>query len=358
MARTSIRRRFLVISLASSVLAIVLFGAASLAIILTDDEDSEIRDGDTFQHEAVELILGAMAIATPIGLVAAGIVAMVLSRRSARPLEDAIQAARDTTAHDLRRTLPVPDRDDELRDLVVALNDLFARLDDGFSALGRFAADASHELRTPLAITATELEVALRHRRSADEWEATGRATLQELRRLASLVEGLLTLARAGADTPAAREETTIGERVDAVLAQLGEAAERAGVSLQGPEEDVRVPVSANPVMIETAVRNLVENAIAAAFRDGHVRVEIVTTEQDVSVLVDDDGPGLGSDPEALFEPFRRGTTRSDSQPRGPGAGLGLAIVRRIATSHGGTVDVTSSPLGGARFALRLPRVS
>jgi signal transduction histidine kinase len=355
MARTSVRRRFLVVSLASSALAILLFAGTVLVVARVWDEGGRTADGESFPHETLEVIAGALAVAVPIALVVAAVAAVALSRRSARPLEDAIRAARETTAHDLRRALPVPARDDELRDLVVALNELFARLDDGFGALARFAADASHELRTPLAVTATELEVALRHTRSVDEWEATGRTTLHELRRMASLVEGLLTLARAGADAPAAREVTPIGERVDAVVAQLAEAAERAGVALHGPVDDVRAPVAGNPVMIETAVRNLIENAIAATPRGGCVEVGVAAIGAEVEVVVDDDGPGVGADPEALFAPFRRGPERVDARARGPGAGLGLAIVRRIAASHGGTVTAGPSQLGGARFALRLP---
>lgn len=356
MARTSIRRQFLVVSLVSCVIAIVLFAAASLTMLVIDDDDEEIRQDTSFRHEALELIGGSMAIAAPVAFAAASIGAMLLSRRSARPIEDAIQAARQTTAQDLRRTLPLPERNDELRDLVVALNELFARLDDGFGALARFAADASHELRTPVAIMATELEVALRHPRSVDEWEATGRNALLELQRLGSLVEGLLTLARADADAPAARVSTAVGERVDAVLAQLADTADRAGVTLQGPADEVRARVSCNPVMLETAVRNLVENAIQAVRRGGHVRVGVEADSKDIEITVDDDGPGVGDDPEPLFAPFRRGAARPDTQLRSRGVGLGLAIARRIVTSHGGTVTAAASPLGGARFTTRLPR--
>lgn len=356
MGRTSFRRRFLVVSLMSSVLAIVLFAGASLAIVLLDDEEPDSGEGDSFRGEAIELILGAMAVAAPVALGTAGLGAVLLSRRSARPLEDAIRAARDTTAHDLRRTLAVPDRDDELRDLVMALNELFLRLDEGFGALARFAADASHELRTPLAIMATELEVALRHRRTTDEWESTGRAALHELQRLAALVDGLLTLARAGADAPTSRVMTPIGEPVDAVLSQLADTAERAEVALQGPLEEVNVLVSCNPVMLETAVRNLVENAIAAAPRAGHVHVGIDVEVGHVTIAIDDDGPGVGGDPEPLFVPFKRGDARSDGRMRAPGVGLGLAIARRIVESHGGTLTASSSVLGGARFSIKVPR--
>ena len=355
MARGSNRRRFLVGAIASTLLALVLFAAGSFAIVELDDVDMNMGDGDTFKDEAAELILGAMAIAAPLALGAACVLAVVLSRRSARPLEDAIRAARETTAHDLRRTLPVPVHDDELRDLVIALNELFVRLDDGFGALARFAADASHELRTPLAVMATELEVALRHPRPVEEWAATGRTGLDELRRLSALVEGLLTLARAGADAPASRTKVRLVERVDAVVAQLSAKAETCGVSLVGPADEASAYVDGNPVMLETAIRNLVENAITAVPRGGHVWVSLEVSSVEVVILVDDDGPGLGENAERLFQPFQRGLSeRSDGAARG--VGLGLAIARRVVKSHDGRLSAGVSPQGGAQFTLALPR--
>ncbi|MBA2542340.1 MAG: hypothetical protein H0V17_22045 [Deltaproteobacteria bacterium] len=244
----------------------------------------------------------------------------------------------------------MPTRDGELRDLVLALNELFVRLDDGFGALGRFAADASHELRTPLAVIATELEVSLRHPRSAAEWEKVARNGLEELQRLSAVVEGLLSLARAGADAPASRARVRLVECVDAVVAQLTESAEKVGVSLSGPAKDSEDRVDGNAVMLEAAIRNLAENAVRATPRGGQVELGLELRGSELVVTVDDDGPGLGADPESLFVPFHRGA-------RGNGAGLGLAIARRVATAHGGRLEPTSSPLGGARFELALPRV-
>ena len=360
MARYSIRNRFVVSSLASTLLGLVLFAAGSFAVVWLGDADADIRAGDSFRGEAAEMIFGAMAVAAPLALGAALLTAAVLSRRSARSLERAIAAARETTAHDLRRNLPVPARDDELRELVIALNELFVRLDDGFGELARFAADASHELRTPLTVMATELEVALRHPRPIDEWEATGRASLDELRRMSAVVEGLLALARVGADAPASHAAVPLTECVDAVVAQLADAAERAEVSLAGPIDEAADCVDGNPVLLETAIRNLVENAIAAAARHGSVRVSVdASAPDDVVVRVDDDGPGLGANPEALFAPFLRGTHgRADAAAHKTGVGLGLAIARRIARAHGGQLDAGASPLGGARFTLTIPRTA
>jgi signal transduction histidine kinase len=295
-----------------------------------------------------------MAIAAPIGLAAAFGLGAILARRSARPVEDAIRAARETSAHDLERRLPVPVRDDELRDLTLALNDLFSRLADGFSALERFAADASHELRTPVAVVATELEVALRHPRTSAEWETTARNSLEELRRISHLVEGLLALARAGADAPAARSHVKLVECADNVISQLGDRAEQAAVTLEGPKDASSHVVLGNGTMLETAIRNLLENAISAVPRGGLVRLSIADSSTASTLVIEDDGPGLGADPEALFVPFRRDTDRAAGNARG--VGLGLAIARRVAVAHGGALTAGASSLGGAKFELRVPR--
>lgn len=355
-ARGSIRGRFIAACVASSVITIILFTIGALAFVYIDDVDMVMDDGDSFRAEAVELLVGATIIVAPIVLGAAIAIATALARRAARPIEDAINAARATSARDLRRSLPVPEQGGELRDLVVSLNELFLRLDEGFGALASFSADASHELRTPLAVMAAELEVALRHPRPIDEWEATARTTLGELQRMSALVDGLLAFARAGADSPAERKEVDLVESIDLVIAQLAAAAEARGVRLEGPRDGVAGRAKANPVLVEIALRNLVSNAITATPSGGAVAASVEARADALVVTIDDDGPGLGPNPEALFVPFRRGATKADAVVRGAGVGLGLAIARRIATSHGGALAPGVSPQGGARLQLSLPR--
>ena len=340
----------------SSIVTTVMFALAAVAFIYIDDVDMVMDDGDSFRDEALELVGEATLVVAPVVLLAAFVASTVMARRAARPIEDAIKGARETSAHNLGRSLPVPAHEGELRDLVVSLNDLFVRLGDGFGALASFTSDASHELRTPLAVMAAELEVALRHPRSVSEWETTARATLDELRRMSALVDGLLAFARAGADSPAERTDVDIVECIDLVIAQLAATAETRGVRLAGPSGNVTGRVNANPMLLEVAIRNLVSNAIAATKVGGTVAVGVEADAPTLTVTVDDDGPGLGPTPEALFVPFRRGApSKADSVVRGAGVGLGLAIARRVAVAHGGTLAPDVSASGGARLRLSLP---
>jgi signal transduction histidine kinase len=351
--RASLRRRFATWMALAILASLSIYGVA--VYVLVSGEMAEIGRGEEAPgEEGAEEILDAVLLAGPIALAGGIAAALLLSRRALAPINDVVAAAGAITAHDLHRRLPEPARDDELRDLVLALNGLLARLEDGFGAVARGAALASHELRTPLTAIATELEVALRRPREPDEWRAIATRTQGEIRRLAGLVEALLELSRAGAPSAAggAVDVAAVAEQACGGLAGAAEAREVA-LDLDAPPGD-GARVRGHGGALEGAIRNLVANAIDAAPRQGHVRVAIERGAGAVQVHVDDDGPGVAAAlRERVFEPFQRGGDARAST--GAGVGLGLPIVRRVATAHGGAVAITASPLGGARFTLTLP---
>lgn len=346
-----LRQRFLLGALASAAISLVVFGGIVFALAASDPADEDHGDGDAPVAEAGELVIESMGFAAPIGAIAAIVTAALLARRTTRPLDVAIEAARQTSAHDLSRRLAVPSEPGELRELALAQNALFARLDDGFAALAGFAADASHELRTPLAVMAAELEVALRRPAGEVDWPTLAAGTLADTRRLAAVVDGLLALARAGADAPGTRQPAVLVDLIDGVVAQLAASAEVRGVVLAGPTDAVSAIVDANPATLDTAIRNLIANAIRHARARVEVGLVLAADGRTVAVLIDDDGPGLGEQPESLFAPLVRGPGHST------GTGLGLAIARRIAEAHDGTLVAEIAPAGGARLILRLPLV-
>jgi signal transduction histidine kinase len=198
----------------------------------------------------------------------------------------------------------------------------------------RFVADAAHELRSPLTRMRTELEVDLTHPARADPL-ATHRSVLEEVVGLQRTVDDLLQLARGASP---AREPVDLVE----VARRHAEHVGGAGTAL----------IVGDRAALDRAVSNLVDNARRYAAS----RVEVaVTVEGATAVLtVDDDGPGIPDHERGrVFDRFAR-LDDSRSASTG-GAGLGLAIVREVAAAHGGTVEATASPLGGARVVVRLP---
>lgn len=312
--------------------------------------------------DTAEEVLVALGIAVPIALLISVAGAVWISRRALAPLRAVVRAADAMTTRDLHRRLEVPTSDPELAELVGALNGLFERLELGFSALERHAADASHELRTPLAVLASELEVALRHDRSPAQWRQVGATALDEVRRLTRLVEALLALARIDAWPSADAAPFDLRDVIEQALAPIRGRAAAGGLSLAveaGGDEPLVARGSAEAVA--SALANMLANAVDYSPAGGQVRLCACALDGGgVRIDVEDSGPGVPeTERESIFEPFVRGRTgrATDDAPggRAGGLGLGLATVRRVAERHGGSVTVGSSPLGGARFSLQLP---
>ncbi|MFE1907493.1 sensor histidine kinase [Streptomyces gardneri] len=232
--------------------------------------------------------------------------------------------------------------DDELKELGDTFDALLGRLEAAFDSQRRFIANASHELRTPLATQRVAIQVGL-----DDDCDVRD-VLLDANRRSERLIDGLLLLARS---------ERGLSEREDV---PLGEVVEEACGDVEG---DVGVDVDAvvvggggvvrgSRVLLAQLVRNLVANAVAYNVPRGTVDVRV-----DGGVLtVTNTGPVVpAQDVDGLFEPFRRGEGRDRT---GPGAGLGLSLVRSIAAAHGGTVRAVARGAaegGGLVVTVTLP---
>jgi signal transduction histidine kinase len=266
---------------------------------------------------------------------------------------EAIRAEAESISGDtMHRRLPEPPNGDEIGRLARTMNDMLGRLEDSAQRQRQFVSDASHELRSPVAAIRTDLEVALLHEGDDADWPTVARAVLSEEARLETLLGDLLVLASDD-------ETSALGPRASAVdLARLAtdEAARgrRVPVRVDRPagDRDDAFVVTGVVARLERALANLVDNA--ARHAASTVRLSVSRYGDRVRVVVDDDGPGVPAiDRERIFERFARldGSRARDSG----GAGLGLAVVRSIATRHGGYVWADTSPLGGARFTIELP---
>lgn len=284
--------------------------------------------------------------------VLAGVVWLLVGRTLA-PVETIRQRADGIDGRRLGQRVPVPPSDDEIARLARTLNRMLGRIEAASDRQRRFVADAAHELRTPIATMRARLETAAGSPRRID-WDEVAADLLAETARMQRLTEQLLLLARADAGTLAA---TNAPVDLDDLLVAV---AADGGRGVPGGSQEPVVDVSAvepaqvrgDPVLLEQAIRNLVDNARRHAA--GRIALSCMRDGATAVLIVDDDGPGIADDHrEAVFERFTRLDAARASQQGG--AGLGLAIVADIAAAHGGTVVVDASPLGGARFVLRLP---
>ena len=214
----------------------------------------------------------------------------------------------------------------------------------------RFFANASHELRSPIASIRQHAEVASAHPETTDTSTLAG-TVLAETARLQGLVDDLFALARA--DEGAADVEMRIVDLDDIVLDESRRAQGVHPVTIDCSKVSAG-RVHGDARSLRSVVRNLVDNAARHAVRT--VTLSLVQQRDTVMLVVEDDGGGI---PEgARTRVFDRFVRLDDARDRDSGgAGLGLAIVREVVTTHGGSVSIADSLLGGARVAVSLPGV-
>ncbi len=298
-----------------------------------------------------------MAGVLPIGLVLAASGGWLLAHRALKPVDRMTAAARRISAEHLSQRVEETGTGDELDNLAKTLNQMLTRLDAAFSQIRRFSADASHELQTPLTILKGELEVVLRSTRTAEEYRATLESALEEVDRIAHLVEGLLLLARAEAGVLRMdRQEVDLGQVIEEVYLRLKPLADSHNIELRlGAIEPLSI--QGDRERLQRMTSNLVDNAIKYTGAKGRVTLGLQHDSRWASILVSDTGSGIAVEEQKhIFQAFYRTSEARSLAERG--TGLGLSIAQSIAVAHGGTIQVESAPGQGSSFRVSIPIVS
>jgi signal transduction histidine kinase len=311
--------------------------------------------GATVARVELLLILGVFA-----GAALALLAGIMIARRAMAPIAQLTSTAAEIArTRDTSLSIPEPRADDEVAELAHTLGGMLRELDSAHAETEamlvrqrRFVADASHELRTPLTSVLANLELLAESLRG-EEADAA-RSALRSSQRMRRLVADLLLLARTDVGRVVQREPCDLAQIVVEAAAELGPVS-----------TDHEISLDAQPAMVEASrdelhrlAINLIENALRHTPASTEIRVSTgPTTAGQARLIVEDDGPGV---PErlssTLFERFVRGAGDG-----GGSFGLGLAIVRAVAESHGGSVALEPTHPGrevpGARFVVCLPRV-
>jgi signal transduction histidine kinase len=289
-------------------------------------------------------ILTVCAIVLAVIAVAAAAIGWIIAGRVLRPLRTITATARRIAASSLHERLALPGPDDELKELGDTLDSLFARLEASFEAQRRFAASASHQLRTPLTRERTLLQVTLADPAStAGTWRAVSRELLASNAEQERLIEALLTLASSEGE-PGEREPLDLAAIAGEALAAAGPGIGRLGLDV---EADIRPAViDGDPLLVQQLVTNLVDNAVRHNVPGGELRVATATGRAGGVLSVANSGPEIpAAEVDRLFQPFQRLGPRPARHDGGHG--LGLSIVRAIATAHAATIAAQPRPGGG-----------
>jgi len=303
---------------------------------------------EPYEHSASRA-LGASLLYAAAALLMVVVATRLVVTRALRPVAQMTAEAADWSEHDLEHRFNVGEPYDELTQLAATFDDMLARLASSLRHEQLLSAELSHELRTPLAAIVTEAELALRRERGTEEYRDALRGIASRASQMQSTLEALMAAARAESlDDLGTAPATEVGE---GAIAACESVARDAGVQLRlsTPHDSTRVDIDADTA--ERILVPLIENA--CRYGQSQVDVTVRPSGDAVEFLVEDDGPGVGGvERDRIFEPGFRGVAGSTGDHRG--AGLGLALSRRLARAVGGDVEALQNG-SGATFSARIP---
>lgn len=296
----------------------------------------------------------------PLLLLVAAAVGYWMSRKALSPVDELVRTARDVSGTNLKSRLQNLETGDELQRLSDTLNAMLDRIEASFQRVTQFTADASHELRTPVSLIRTEAELALRRSRGEAEYQEALRHILVEAERTSSLIEQLLSLARADSGRESVQlAPVNLSPILKSVVEGWKQVASIRGLHFSADVADNDAFVMADETWLRRLIEILLDNAFKYTPSSGSVQLSLERKNEDHNVLVSvkDSGVGIASEEHAkIFERFYR-VDKARSRAEG-GTGLGLSIAQWIATQHQGTISVDSTPGQGSTFRLHLPMIA
>jgi signal transduction histidine kinase len=325
----------------------------SHVVHLTPAQGGQLQTEATHLHDVAmhRLLIGSGLTLAAMAVISVAL-GWLMAGRVLAPVRAINAAARRISASNLHERMTVDGPDDEFAELAMTLDDLLERLQVSFDAQRHFVANASHELRTPLTLDRALLERALRRHEQTDAlWRNTCERLLASSQQQHRLIDALLTLARSEAALERS-EPCELSEIVDRVLVSPELDTNNTGPQIHTHFEPA--PLTGDPRLLETLVRNLVDNAIRHNIAGGQVEVSAGLRGPHAVLTVTNTGPLVPArEVERLLQPFQRAAMGRTTQS--VGAGLGLSIVLAIATAHNANLTLDPRQEGGLRVEVSFP---
>jgi heavy metal sensor kinase len=290
----------------------------------------------------------------PLIVCLAGFAGYWLSGRAMKPVHDLVLSTRAISERSLSKRIQVSEAQDELRELGDTINAMLGRLESAFTRITRFTSDASHELRTPITVIRTTSEVILEKDRSTEQYKEMVGQILRESESTSALIEQLLTLARADADTEQlSLEKTDLRSLVEEMEPGCRTLAESHNIHWSAEIPNEPVVVLGDRSHLRRLLLILIDNACRYTDKGGSVRLRLAAQEDEALFEVTDTGIGIPVEElTQIFDRFYRASNARFFDP--DGTGLGLSIAHWITTAHGGTLTAQSTLGLGTSMLIRL----
>jgi signal transduction histidine kinase len=277
-----------------------------------------------------------------------------LARVSLKPITTISQKASHVDAISIDQRLNYQGPEDEVKTLADTIDAMLNRLDMNYERQGQFISNLAHELRTPISVIRMNIEeLILDPEATIDEYHKLAETAERSLSRLEQLAEDILLLAKG--ETEISHQPVVLGVLIDEVIEELAPLALEHQISLN-LDGEIEAEIIGDAILLQSAISNLVKNAILYNHPGGFVKTLIHSDGKWVVVEVNDNGIGiLDADQAKIFDRFYR--AKNEHEESVQGKGLGLAIVKHIVDLHQGRIEVNSKFGGGSTFRIYLPMV-
>ncbi len=297
-------------------------------------------------------LIWVLLISFPLMLLVQFIASSLAASKAIKPVHQLIQTTSGISHSNLGTRLDLPEHKDELFELTLTINELFARIETSLKQQKQFTSDASHEIRTPLSAIRGTLEVLIRKHRDPKLYEEKITSVIAQVDRLDALLDQLLQLARIESEAKNVRKDKVyLSLLLSALNERWAEAADLCKISIHLQIAD-QVNVTGDKLFLELILDNLVSNAIKYGNENGNVFISWDNLTR--TLFVKDDGQGISdTDLPYIFDRFYRVDESRSSEVKGNG--LGLSIVKELAGIQQIVLTVDSQPGKGSTFRLQFP---
>lgn len=319
-------------------------------VVVASDENTY---GDAFLKRLLWALLGLLLLI--VGMTAFS--GWFFAGDALRPMQQIDQVINAIFPHNQDERLSITNEDDELNRLSTTINRLLDRVGESFRLQRLFVANVSHELKNPLTQISSQLEVSLLNQRDPESYRRTIRSVLEDVGKLTTLTHELLQLSKISQDAPANLLTDTV--RIDELVWDIRDQVTalhpqyRVSIELGAlPDDSDQLTIRGNKTLLETALKNLTENA--CKFSDnGKALLRLQVSQAALRIQIENAGqPIPAGDLPYIFEPFYRSRQATEAG----GYGVGLSLAKRIVNLHGGQIGVTSAAGQPTVFVVDLSR--